>query len=172
MLVDNSAFWAGVASEIISVITPDKTPYQFFDPYNLVSDNPLANVVSQLTDGFFGAKQLHFVIIGKPYGWIGGPGSWTFSWPPTGYADLKQFIIDNYDEWQKFKLVFFGDQYIINKVLDADPDSEFPDMMDQTFTQIQAEVAAMVDYGWEWGGLLGDTTNASTFTPYIDDFFT
>jgi hypothetical protein len=140
----------------------------YYDIYTQVSKNPLFNV-SPLTDNFFGPRILNILIITQLYGWNGE----VFSWPPEGYLDSINKIIDNYEQWSKYNLFIYGDQGLIDKIAaSADPDKvNLINKLEQTFAKLESECGKYAEYGFVWKGRVPKDADYTYFSEVLNDFY-
>lgn len=173
-IVSNAELWTGIVNSI-RLAFPEIHPQsdRYFNGYTYSSPNPLVNVYPIITNGsFFGTRTFNIVIVGQPFGWTNSGGDWVFSWPPSGYADSLKAIRDNFEQWSKYKTVMYGDQWLVQKAINADPigGAIFSDMMQETFAKLEEECLANADIGLEWKGTIDTEVSAEYFYPAIEEF--
>jgi hypothetical protein len=175
-IVSNNTEWASIANQIKNFV-PNlfNRSERYFDGFNYSSVNPLVNVfpLTSSVNGFFGTKTFNIVIIGRPYGWVNTSGSWNFSWPPAGYESALNQIRNNFEQWSKYQVLMYGDGWLVQKAIAADPvgGGVFANMMQQTFGKMQSECAVNADVGFEWKGVIPSQVTAEYFLPVIEAFY-
>lgn len=140
----------------------------YYNGYSITSENPLANVYPR-SESFFGPRVLNILIISRNYGWT----NHVFTWPPPGYQDAVDRIIEAYDQWSRYKLFVYGDQGIIDKIqASSDPGkATLIAEINQTYSQIETDCTTYKDYGWEWKGRVPGSADYSFFSEEIRKFY-
>lgn len=131
-------------------IKDHKYPKSYFTPEKYdTAKNPLESlvVIPGLQD-FFGTKVCNIFIVGLPFGWDKSGSSWQQNWPPAGYDDAVQRHIDSYNMYGKYETHVFMDFNIVQKVMDANSDSKFRDMMNTTKTNMETMCGTLSAYGF------------------------
>ena len=112
------------------------------------SKNPLESlvVIPDLED-FFATKVCNIFIVGIPYGWVEG-NPWTEEWPPEGYEESKARHIETFSLFSKYETHVFMDFNIVSKVMAANPDSNFEEMMNVTKGHMEEMCGDLSEYGF------------------------
>lgn len=128
--------------------------------------NPLSPV-DPLVKEFFGPRVLSLVILSKNYGWTNG----TFNWPQAEIDSSIQRIKDAFPNWVKYKVLFWIDYVLANKIVEATPLSAYRSQMDEVATKIEQICMQMGDYGFQYKGKLETGVNETYFQPFVDTFY-
>lgn len=174
-IVSNVEYWQSVVLQLETYYEDKlkKQPNKYFCYFPTVFPaNPIAGMVPKHLK-FFGPKVCNLIVIGQPFGKVGEPGHQTIEWPPEGFDNAKQTLIDGFSQWASYELNFYGDRLIIQKALDADPvgGAKFQELMETCFVKIQEECTAMEAYGWRWRGFIESEVPASDFYELFDQFY-
>jgi hypothetical protein len=147
---------------------------QYFVHQRFVSDNPLdSTVVLPPTVNFFGTEVKHIFIVGIPFGWkTNDDGDWTFDWPPPRYDDFLSHHKETYKKFGKYKTYVYMDWIIVGKIMDANEDSDFENMMEQTEDKIEHDMCEQLKHhGFSFKGRINTEPPASEFWSIIDAFY-
>jgi hypothetical protein len=114
----------------------------------------------------------HIFIVGIPYGWKKkNDGEWEFHWPPDRFEDFLSHHETTYKKFGKYKTHVYMDWIIVKKIMDANDDSDFEDMMEATENEIKKMCNKLSDYGFSFKGRIKTEPPASEFWSVIDAFY-
>lgn len=102
---------------------------------------------------FVGTFVYNVFIVLYPYGWTkGSNGKYSFSWPPTGFEQLRQMYQDNVEKFASVLSVFYIDLYTAGQYAEANPGSDLVAMLSRTGFEIE-QMCGSTD-GMSFGGYL------------------
>lgn len=162
--------WADIGTGLKTISYPKRyiTPERFTHE---TDPNPLANLVV-LPDipEFFATKVCNIFIVGVPYGWKLDGSEWVEEWPPPNYLDAVQRHKDTFERFTKYETHVWMDMYIVQQVMDANPDSNFENMMNATKANIEGMCSELAEYGFTYEGEFTSAVERNFFHEIIDAF--
>lgn len=146
---------------------------EFFTPEQYgTAKNPLESlVVPPEIDDFFATKVCNIFIVAIPFGWKQDGVEWVEDWPPEGYNDSKARHIELYSQFAKYETHVYMDMNIVKKIMDANPDSKFKEMMDGTKIRMQAMCDELADYGFKMEADITTEVGPDHFGSVLDEFY-
>lgn len=171
--------WPSIGRDLDSEYESEYLYHQGFDHDNLLKalmppieyEDSEGNMVN-IEKKFYGPKSFNIFIAQKPYGWTNVSGDqWEFDWEAYK-AELQDDLDrwqDCYDRFSSYKCLIWTDLYSAQKVVDANPQSKYLEMM----TQTAAALSGLCDEleGFEYMGELSEKPEMNFFQEKIDEFF-
>ena len=144
-------------------------PTKYLTPEKYISDNPLESLVALPgVDDFFGTKVLNIFIVSHLYGYN---SSGDEIWEPDGYADALARHMATYHQFAKYETHVYIDMNIVNKIMEAEPGSDFASKMTTTKYHMEAMCTALADYGFTLEDDITEDVGPEFFYPIIDAFY-
>ena len=173
MAVITDETFGNTASSLKSSYSKQYFDFQYFD-----TENPLDNLVCLPgKEKFFGTKVLNLFVVGKPYGWKRkdpppSEGSkWEFDWPPPRYEAALARHKATYKLFASYKTYVWTDWILVKKVMDADEDSDFEDMMETTEDKIKEMCNKLSKYGFKFVKRLESDPGLGYFQNYLKTLY-
>lgn len=173
MAVIQHRIWESVAADISLEWSKQYFDFQYFD-----TENPLDPItILPGLDEFFGTKVLNLFIVGLPYGWkkksSAGPGEskWEFDWPPEGFEAAVARHKETYKLFASYKTYVWMDWVIVKKVMDAEPEAEFEDMMEATEDKIKEMCDTLSKFGFKFVKRLEEEVGSQYFRSYLKSLY-
>lgn len=133
--------------------------------------NPLRNlVVLEGLERFFGTKVINIFIVALPFGWKRVDGDWIEDWPPENYTDAKERHIRTYQYFSSYRTHVYMDFNYVQKIEDADPDSDLRELMNQTKIWMQEMCTDLAEYGFVMEPDITTEVGPEHFYPILDPF--
>lgn len=145
---------------------------QYVTPEQYISQNPLESLVA-LPDipEFFATKVCNIFIVAIPFGWDVNSSGSTTNWPPAGYDDAKQRHIDTYAKYTKYETHVYMDMFIVQKIMAANSNSKFEEMMAVTKANMAQMCSDLAEYGFKLEADITAEVGPDHFYPVIDAFY-
>jgi len=165
MAIVNNNFYTEIANSLQN--SNNKLSHRYMYGEHQSPTSPLDSVVPLYTT-FWGPKVLSIVILSKNYGFPAG----VLAWPQSTIDDQLDTIRTAYTNWTQYKVFFYVDFVLANKIMDATPTSDYLNQMYVVKDKIVDICAEMGDFGFEYKEDLLEGKDQTFFQPLIDKFWT